>query len=119
MALRDMQSVLGISTVVSASTIIDTVDSEAWTIALTVKSGTTVTFEDGDDPTLSDAAAVTSQFLIGDTTFTAAGEALIGYVGKKRYIRVTVADPVAATSVYAINGQRRRDGLFTDVNKSS
>lgn len=56
----------------------------------------TVLVEDGDDPALADAAAVSDQFLIG----TEAGASFrfdsdnqtrkIGYVGHKRYVRYTV-----------------------------
>ena len=55
-----------------------------------------VTIDDGDDSSLTDAAAVSSTFLVG--TLAAAGFTgnddnevrRIGYVGKKRYVRYTI-----------------------------
>lgn len=57
----------------------------------------TVLVEDGDQSNLSDAAAVADQYLIGTealASFTAADDdnevRKIGYVGNKRYVRVTI-----------------------------
>lgn len=54
----------------------------------------TLILEDGDDIALSDAAAVNSDFIIGDLTAVTIGAAnetaRIGYVGKKRYVRLTL-----------------------------
>jgi len=74
----------------------------------------TVSIDDGDDASLSDAAAVDDAFLIGTEdlasfTFADDGEVRwIGYSGKKRYVRLTLtpADntgniPVSAVAVKA------------------
>ncbi|WP_374656455.1 hypothetical protein [Dongia sp.] len=57
----------------------------------------TVLFEDGDDPALSDHAAVADDYLLGTEAlagFTAADDdnevRKIGYSGSKRYARVTI-----------------------------
>ena len=84
----------------TAGAIIDTLGYESVTFVL--QSGTltdgayTPLIEDGDNSGLSDAAAVADDFLLG----TEAGAAFaltddnttkrIGYVGKKRYVRVSV-----------------------------
>ncbi len=56
-----------------------------------------VLFEDGDDPALSDHAAVADKYLLGteaEAGFTAADDdnkvRKIGYIGPKRYCRVTI-----------------------------
>ena len=57
----------------------------------------TTLFEDGDDPTLSDGAAVEDKYLLGtealaDFDFGDDNQVRkIGYVGPKRYCRVTIA----------------------------
>ena len=71
-----------------------------------------VLVEDGDDSGLSDAAAVADEFLNGTEAlagFTFAlddGARKIGYVGPKRYVRITVtpvansgAAPIAAAAI--------------------
>jgi len=118
MATKDLASVKRLVTVTSGTTIIDTCDFEALTYALQVQDTTAVTIEHGDESDLSDATTVPAQFIIGETAFTAAGEALIGYVGKKRYVRVTVANPVASTSIFAIPEQLRVIGELQDVDKT-
>lgn len=56
----------------------------------------TVLFEDGDESNLSDSAAVDDKFLLGTEAlagFTYADDnecRKIGYVGSKRYVRVTI-----------------------------
>ena len=54
----------------------------------------TLILEDGEDAALSDAAAVNSDFIIGDLTAITLGAAnqtaRVGYVGKKRYVRLTI-----------------------------
>lgn len=120
MATVDQQTVLDATVLVSATTILDTVGSESLTVAFEADGSTTViSLEHGDDSGLSDAVAVPAQFLIGELTPAAAGAALVGYVGKKRYVRVTVTNPVAGTSIMALQGKNRRDGAYTDVDKTS
>lgn len=57
---------------------------------------TTVLVEDGDDAALSDAAAVADEFLLGTEALAAPTFAddnemrKIGYIGPKRYVRVTI-----------------------------
>jgi hypothetical protein len=77
--------------------IIDTKDFESITflLTLTARSGGDATplIEDGDESDLSDAAAVADAFLIGTEAgakIDAANEvSKIGYVGKKRYVRLS------------------------------
>lgn len=79
----------------------------------------TVLVEDGEDSALSDNAAVADAFLLGTeagASFTfAADEDLkkIGYIGNKRYLRVTVT-PANNTGtgvigiIFALAGARKR-----------
>ena len=119
MCTIDQQSVMGVEAVASGTTIVDTKGFEALTFALQVANGTTVAFTDGNDSALSDGSAVEARFLIGPTSFTQAGSALIGYVGKNRYVKVTVTNEVADTSLFALSGARDRNGQFQDVDKSN
>jgi len=68
--------------------------------------------EDGDNAALADAAAVSDTFLIGTEAMCGAylsdyGISSIGYVGKKRYVRLTLIatlDPTGDVSADAILG---------------
>jgi hypothetical protein len=66
--------------------------------------------EDGDDAALSDAAAVADKYLIGteaEMDFTQADDletCKIGYVGPKRYVRLTVTPTGNAAGDIPISG---------------
>ena len=98
----------------SVGAIIDTKLFESLTFVLSVglyTSGTyTVTIDHGDDAALSDAAAVTitddpqniiasSPLVAADLVLAAAGLKRFGYIGKKRYVRITVT-----TSAFSVTG---------------
>jgi len=79
----------------TAGTIIDTVGFEAITffmqVGVVTNGDVAMLIEDGDDSGLSDAAAVSDDFLVGtevatllDTSQTVSK---IGYVGKKQFVR--------------------------------
>jgi hypothetical protein len=56
--------------------------------------------EDGEDSGLSDAAAVTDTFLIGteaNAALSADGVSKIGYIGKKRYVRLSYVSTSTTT----------------------
>lgn len=56
--------------------------------------------EDGEDSGLSDAAAVTDTFLIGteaSAALSASGVSKIGYIGKKRYVRLSYVSTSTTT----------------------
>lgn len=85
----------------TAGNIIDTKDYHSLEFILftsTVSDGDYAPkVEDGDDPALSDAAEVDSDFLLGtvaEASFTADTDdnktRRIGYVGKKRYVRLSI-----------------------------
>lgn len=72
----------------------------------------TVLVEDGDAANLSDAAAVADKYLLGteaNASFTQAtddGIKKIGYIGNKRYVRLTItpsgnaaSDPISAVAI--------------------
>lgn len=84
------------------SSIIDTSGYEALEFEINIGSLAdadatfTVLVEDGNDPALSDAAPVADDFLLGteaEASFTFAADnstRKIGYVGHKRYVRLTI-----------------------------
>lgn len=84
------------------SQIVDTAGFDSVEFLLQIGANTdadatfTVLFEDGDDASLSDNAAVADEFLLGTealASFTFADDnecRKIGYMGTKRYCRVTV-----------------------------
>lgn len=84
------------------SAIIDTAGYESCELVLVTGTNTdtnatfSVLIEDGDDASLSDNAAVADAFLLGteaEAGFTVADDnecRKIGYVGGKRYVRMTV-----------------------------
>lgn len=84
------------------SNIIDTAGYESLELVLVNGTNTdtnatfTVLVEDGDDSTLSDNAAVDDAYLLGTevlASFTFANDGIcrkIGYIGLKRYVRMTV-----------------------------
>lgn len=92
----------------SVSAIVDTrgFDSATWLIITGVLTDADATFavllEDGDDSGLSDAAAVADAQLVGTEalagyTFADDSEARkLGYIGPKRYLRLTIT-PAANT----------------------
>lgn len=102
-------------TTAQVSNIIDTLGFDSVTLALHVGAWTdsdatsTVLVEDGDNSALTDAAAVADAYLIG----TEAGMAptfandntvcKIGYIGPKRYVRVTLT-PAANTGDLYMSG---------------
>lgn len=92
------------ATIVSATTIIDTQGYQSLSFIVEVVNGTALSLEDGEDSGLSDGAAVDAAFVIGDAAYTAAGTGKIGYVGKKRYVQLTVATPATNTSIVALQG---------------
>ena len=90
------------SSTARVSNIIDTAGYESLELVLINGTNTdaTATFavlvEDGDDSAVSDAAAVDDAYLLGTEAlagFTFANDGIcrkIGYIGTKRYVRVTV-----------------------------
>jgi hypothetical protein len=104
----DQKSVLSVSNALNiqsiatntttAGVIIDTKGYESITFVLESGAYTDGTYtpliQDGDNSGLSDAAAVADDFLIGTEAAAAISAAhnrkLVGYVGKKRYVRLSV-----------------------------
>jgi hypothetical protein len=66
----------------------------------------TVSMEDGDDSGLTDAAAVSSDFILGSTTDASFSQAKqtsttkVGYVGHKRYVRVKITPANNSSAAY-------------------
>lgn len=84
----------------TAGVIIDTAGYESLEFIMqagVVTAGdVTLIMQDGDDSGLSDVATVASDFRLGSlVTLDATGITRVGYVGKKRYVRVSA---VSATS---------------------
>ena len=86
----------------TAGAIIDTSGFESCTFLNRVSAFTDGTYtpliEDGDDAGLSDAAPVADDFLSGtEAALVAAGDSSIGYVGKKRYVRISFVSASTST----------------------
>lgn len=98
------------------SAIIDTAGYEGVTLVLITGTETdadatfTTLLEDGDDPALADHAAVSAQNVIGSAalaSFTFANDNVtrkIGYVGPKRYVRITVTPAANDAGVFYLAG---------------
>jgi hypothetical protein len=99
---KDQASLIRVIDVVSGTTIIDTQGAQALTFMFSHGATTTIALEDGNDSALADGAAVDANWLIGATAFTGDGVSALGYVGGKRYVKLTATNPVANTSIYAM-----------------
>jgi hypothetical protein len=103
----DIQAISSDTTTVG--NIIDTAGFEAVTFVQATGAYTdgnyTLLIEDGDDSGLSDAAAVSDDFLIGTEAATVLSAAnsvsRIGYVGKKRYVRASIVSDTTSTGATA------------------
>lgn len=93
-----------VAAITPGTTILDTQGFNALTYVFSYGATSVVSLEDGDDPALADGAAVDPKWILGNTTFTASGVGLVGYVGTKRYVKFSETNPVANTSVYAFEG---------------
>jgi len=92
----------------TAGEIIDTKGFESITFLLqgTITAGDiTPLIQDGDDAALGDAANVVDDFLIGTEAaaklITTTTESKIGYVGKKRYVRLSAVSANSCNIVFA------------------
>jgi len=90
--------------VVSATTIIDTQGYQSLTFIASVVNGTTFALKHGEDSGLSDEETVPAAFIVGDVAYTAGGTGKVGYVGKKRYVEITVGTPATDVTITAIQG---------------
>ena len=94
--------------------IIDTQGEEAVDVALFTGTATdgdyVLSLEHGDDPALSDAAVVAAKdldALVSTVAMAAADDDVsksIGYVGKKRYIRINIVSTNTTTGVTNFGG---------------
>ena len=123
----DLQEITSDTT--TAGNIIDTAGSESLDFVLLAGAITTGVFtpviEDGDDSGLSDAAVVTDDFLIGteaaaiiNSSDSSNSTRRIGYVGKKRYVRlseVTTETGNGFIAAVAIKGAPRTAPTAADV----
>jgi hypothetical protein len=115
MANRDQATEIIVDLTVSSGDTLDTQTAEAVTVTLPVIATSAITLEEGEDSGGADKTAVGDDFIIvgdglassvasGVVTYTAGGTAWIGYVGKKRYLTVTVANPATDTTIGVIKG---------------
>ena len=116
------------SSTTTAGAIIDTAgfDSLLFEIFSGARTDGTYTplVEDGDDSGLSDAAAVDDKYLIGTeagAVITGANKrAKVGYIGPKRYVRLSIVSTVVTTGAYlgatAILGNPATAPQSTQVN---
>lgn len=90
--------------VVSGTTIIDMQGAESLMFIANVINTTSFAVTHGNDSGLSDGAAVDAAFLIGPTAYTATGTGRVCYVGKKRYVQITVTNPATDVTIVALKG---------------
>ena len=104
MASKDFATLINQRPITLGATIIDmqAQGAEGLTFIFEQAANSVVTIEDDDVVGFGSATVVPAQFLIGDTTFSGAGSASLGYVGKKQFIRMSMTNPVANTSVFII-----------------
>lgn len=94
-----------------AGEIIDSIGFNSLTFGINigaVTSTVTLTLEHGDESDLSDAAVVAAEDIIGALTTIETGDASsamwFGYIGKKRYVRLSIASGEATVGIVAIKG---------------
>ncbi len=98
------------STSVVEGEIIDTKGFEALEFGIqmgTITDGVyTIKLEHGDDPALSDAEDVSAEETLGDADFALTDDDTakrIGYIGKKRYARISIDAATVSTGVDAVS----------------
>ena len=101
---KDQVSEITVQLAVSATTVIDTQGYQSLTFALPVKDTTALSLKDAEVSDMSDEAVIAAAFRIGKIAYTAAGVGKLGYVGKKRYVEITVTDPATDVTIMAILG---------------
>lgn len=91
--------------------IIDSLTFNSMTFLLSigaVTAATTLKLEHGDESDLSDAATVTDFDIVGEVPAIATGDAdstkWFGYIGKKRYVRLSVVSGDATLGAIALLG---------------
>lgn len=91
--------------------IIDSVEFNSLTFAINigaVTAQTTLTLLEGDESDMSDAAAVAADDIIGELTTIETTDATstkwLGYIGKKRYVQLSVVSGDATIGAVAIKG---------------
>lgn len=91
--------------------IIDSVDFNSLTFAINigaVTSTVTLTLLEGDESDMSDAAAVSADDIIGELTTILTTDAnsvkWLGYIGKKRYVQLSIVSGDATFGAVAIKG---------------
>ena len=118
MPSKDLASNITIDLTVSSGDTVDLLDAESCVITLPVIDTTTITLTEGTDSGGSGATAVAAKFIVsgaGDggtiadnvVTYGASGTANISYVGKQRYLTITIANPATDTTIGLIKGDLR------------
>lgn len=95
----------------TAGNIIDSMGFESLTFTINagaVAAQSVLTLEHGDASDLSDAATVDADDLIGELVPLETGDAnstlWFGYIGKKRYVRITFTSGDATVGIVAVKG---------------
>jgi hypothetical protein len=112
---NDMVTKIKADVTVASGDTVDMSGAEASAILLATINTTAVTLLEGDDSGGVGATAVDPKFiLVGDevgtvaanvVTYGAVASAQIGYVGKKRYVTITVANPAVDTTITLVKGE--------------
>lgn len=91
--------------------IIDCAEFNSLTFVVNIGSvtdTTTLTLLEGDESDMSDGAAVSADDIIGELTTIETADAAstkwFGYIGKKRYVRLSIVSATATLGAVAIKG---------------
>lgn len=121
MAIKDLATKINPDITYSSGDTLDTAGYMSATFILETINTTSVAMEESDNGTdWTDVAAaniikadgVAGAVAGNDVTYTAAGTAVIGYTGKKRYAQATVTNPATNTAIVALLG----DPLKAPIN---
>lgn len=121
MANREIGSTTKLNALYTSGTAVDTAGSQAVIFGAPTQATTAVTVTDSDDDSTYTAVG-TDLLLVHDDdgvkalnviTYSESGSAYISYVGKKRYVKFTVANAVSNTSLFVTTGQLRKSPLVS------
>lgn len=116
MPTTEIGSITKLNALYSSGDAVDTVGCEAVAFGAPSASTTAVTVTESDDNSTYSAVDA-DNLVVNDNdgvkalnvvTYSDSGSAYISYVGKKRYVKFAIANPVADTSLFVITGALRK-----------
>ena len=121
MANREIGSVTKINALYTSGTAVDTVGSQAVIFGAPSQATTAVTITESDDDSTYNAVDTDSILVHDDDgvkalnviTYSDSGSVYLSYIGKKRYVKFTVANAVSNTSLFVLTGKLRKSPLVS------